>query len=124
MDVQVGRVVTAAMTTVVLGVLSAACSADGPGTALERGERIYAANCAQCHGGDLTGTATGPSLLLAVYGPGELADADIADAIRNGAEQRLFEFGPMAGNGALGDDQIADIIAFVRAEQGGVAAPD
>lgn len=122
MKVWVGRVVAAAVTTVVLGVLSAACGADGPGTALERGERIYVANCAQCHGGDLAGTERGPSLLLAVYGPDELADADIADAIRNGAEQRLFEFGPMAGNGALGDEQVDAIIAFVRAEQSGVEA--
>jgi mono/diheme cytochrome c family protein len=124
MDVQVGRVVAAAITTVALGALSVACGADGPGTALERGERTFAANCAQCHGGDLTGTERGPSLLLEVYGPDELTDADIADAIRNGAEQRLFEFGPMAGNGALADEQIDEIIAFVRAEQSAVAAAD
>lgn len=124
MDVQVGRVVVAAVTTAALSVLSAACGADGPGTALERGERIYAANCAQCHGADLTGNERGPSLLLEVYGSDELADADIADAIRNGAEQRLFEFGPMAGNGALSDQQIDAVVAFVRAEQSGVADAD
>jgi mono/diheme cytochrome c family protein len=105
-------------------VVGAACGADGPGTALERGERIYVANCAQCHGADLAGTERGPSLLLAVYGPDELPDTDIADAIRNGAEQRLFEFGPMAGNGALSDEQIDAIVAFVRAEQSGAGVAD
>lgn len=119
---QVGRVVIAAGVTVALGMLAAACGADGPGTALERGERIYAANCAQCHGGDLAGSERGPSLLLEVYGPAELADAEMADAIRNGVEQRLFEFGPMAGNGALRDEQIDAVVTFVRAEQSGVVA--
>lgn len=119
----VGRVVSGAMATIALGALGAACAADGPGTTLERGQRSYAANCAQCHGVDLAGTERGPSLLLEVYGPDELADADIASAIRNGVDQRLFEFGPMAGNGGLSDEQIDAIVTFVREEQSGAAAP-
>jgi mono/diheme cytochrome c family protein len=114
---RIGRVAVAAAATGALSALGVACGADGPTTEIERGERIYSANCAQCHGADLTGTDHGPSLLLAAYGPDELSDADIAGAVRDGVEQRLFEFGPMAGNGALDDEQIDAVIAVVRAEQ-------
>ena len=118
----VRRRVAAAAVVVVLAWAGVACGTDGPGTATERGERVYAANCAQCHGDDLGGTERGPSLLLDAYGPGQLTDAAMADAIRNGVEQRLFEFGPMAGNGALGDEQIDAVIAVVRAEQSAATA--
>ncbi len=118
MGVQHGRVLLAGAATLAFGLLGGACGADGPTTALERGERIYAANCAQCHGADLAGTDRGPSLLSPVYGPDQVSDAAMADVIRNGAEQRLFEFGPMAGNGALSDEQIDSIIVYVRSQQG------
>lgn len=118
MSVAGGRVLLGVVTTVVL-VSAAACGADGPRTALERREAIYAGNCAQCHGADLAGTDRGPSLLDPAYGPAQLTDAELADSIRNGVEQRLWEFGPMPGNGAITDDQIEAILAFVRARQAG-----
>jgi mono/diheme cytochrome c family protein len=115
------RVVLGVVTTVVL-TSTAACGADSPRTALERGGAIYRANCAQCHGADLAGTDRGPSLLDPIYGPTQLDDAEFADAIRNGVEERLWEFGPMPGNGAITDDQIDAILTFVRARQ--AADPD
>jgi cytochrome c551/c552 len=115
------RVVLGVVTTVVLAS-TAACGADGPRTALERGEAIYGANCGQCHGTDLGGTDRGPSLLDPVYAPAQLTDAALADAIRNGVEERLWDFGPMPANGAITDEQIDAIVAFVRARQ--AAGPD
>lgn len=111
------RIVLAAATTILLGGAAAACGADGPQTAVERGERIYVANCAQCHGVALDGSDRGPSLLLPVYGPDQLSDAQFAEAVRNGVAERLWDFGPMVGNGALSDEQIDNVIAYVRAEQ-------
>jgi mono/diheme cytochrome c family protein len=105
------------VTTVVLAS-TAACGADGPRTELERGEGIYQANCALCHGADLAGTASGPSLLEPIYGPEQLSDAEFADSIRNGVEEQLWDFGPMPANGAITDDQIDAILLFVRTEQG------
>jgi mono/diheme cytochrome c family protein len=99
--------------------IGAACGADGPTTTLGRGEAIYGANCAQCHGDDLGGTDRGPSLLQPIYGTDQLSDAEVADAIRNGVDEELWEFGPMPANGAITDTQIEAIIAFVRAEQTG-----
>ena len=113
-----GRAVLGAVITVVLAS-NAACGADGPRTALERGEAIYGANCAQCHGAELAGTDRGPSLLDPIYGPAQLSDAEFADSIRNGVEQRLWEFGEMPANGAITDEQIDAILTFVRARQSG-----
>ena len=117
------RLLLGATITISSASIVAACGADGPTTTLERGEAVYGANCAQCHGGDLAGTERGPSLLEPIYGPDQLSDAEVADAIRNGVDEDLWEFGPMPGNGAISDAQIEAILAFVRAEQTGVA-PD
>jgi mono/diheme cytochrome c family protein len=103
--------------TVAFSSIAAACGADGPRTELERGEAVYGGNCAQCHGGDLGGTDRGPSLLEPIYELDRLSDADVADAVRNGVEQRRWSFGPMPANGALTDEQIDAIVAFVRARK-------
>lgn len=115
------RLVVGVVSTMVLASTAVACGADGPSTAIERGEVIYGGNCAQCHGADLAGVdSRGPSLLEPIYGPEQLTDAEFADAIRNGVEQDVWEFGPMPANGAITDDQIAAILTFVRARQGAV----
>ncbi len=111
------RFLTGVVVTVVAASLGAACGADGPRTALERGAAIYGANCAQCHGGELAGTERGPSLLDPIYGPEQLSDAEFADAVRNGVEQQVWEFGPMPGNPALTDEQIDALATFVRTRQ-------
>ena len=103
--------------TVAISAAGVACGADGPRTELERGEAIYATSCAQCHGGDLAGSARGPSLLDPIYGPAQLTNVELADAIRNGVDEERWEFGPMPGNGAITDDQIAALLTYVRAEQ-------
>jgi mono/diheme cytochrome c family protein len=113
------RLLLGATITIASASIGAACGADGPTTTLERGEAIYGANCAQCHGGDLAGTDRGPSLLEPIYGPDQLSDAEFSDAIRNGVDEELWEFGPMPANGAITDTQIEAILAFVRAEQAG-----
>ena len=58
-------------------------------------------------------------MLEPIYGSDQLSDAEVADAIRNGVDEELWEFGPMPANGAITDTQIEAIIAFVRAEQTG-----
>jgi mono/diheme cytochrome c family protein len=115
------RLLLGSAITLTSASIVAACGADGPTTTLERGEAIYGANCAQCHGGDLAGTDRGPSLLEPIYGPDQLSDAEFADAIRYGVDEELWEFGPMPANGAISDAQIEAILTFVRAEQTGDA---
>ena len=116
------RLLLGATITVASASIGAACGADGPTNTLGRGEAIYGANCAQCHGNDLSGTDRAPSLLEPIYRPDQLSDADVAGAIRNGVDEERWEFGPMPANGAITDTQIDAIIAFVRAEQAGAPA--
>jgi mono/diheme cytochrome c family protein len=118
------RFVLGTAATVAAASIGAGCGADGPTTTLERGEAVYGANCAQCHGGELAGTERGPSLLEPIYGPDQLTDAEFADAIRNGADEERWDFGPMPGNGALSDTQIDAILTFVRAEQAAGDPPE
>lgn len=113
------RLVVGAASTMALATIGAACGADGPRTALDRGEAIYQANCAQCHGGDLAGTERGPSLLEPIYGPEQLTDDEFADAIRSGVDEERWDFGPMPANGAISDEQIDLILTFVRTQQAG-----
>ncbi len=119
MDAVAVRLLLGVTITIASASIGAACGADGPTSTLGRGEAIYGANCAQCHGDDLAGTDRGPSLLEPIYGPGQLSDAEVADAIRNGVDEARWEFGPMPANGAITDAQIETILAFVRAEQSG-----
>ena len=81
------------------------------------GQGLYAANCARCHGGDLKGTQQGPPFLHAVYARGHHGDAAFAIAVKNGVRAHHWNFGPMLPVPGLTDQQIALIVAFVRAEQ-------
>jgi mono/diheme cytochrome c family protein len=114
------RLVVATACTVAVATIGVACGADGPPrTALDRGEGIYQANCAQCHGGDVAGSARGPSLLDPIYGPEQLTDAEFADAITNVVDEQRWDFGAMPANGSITDEQIAAILTFVRTQQAG-----
>lgn len=123
MSVVAVRLLLGVTITIASASIVIACGADGPTNTLERGEVLYGANCAQCHGGDLAGTGRAPSLLEPIYGPDQLSDAEFADAIRNGVDEDLWEFGPMPANGAITDAQIEAILAVVRAEQAGGVRP-
>ncbi len=113
------RLLAAGVGTIVLASAGVACGADGPRTEQQRGEAIYAANCAQCHGGDLGGSDRGPSLLDPVYGPDQLTDAQFIDAIVNGVDERLWDFGPMPANRGYSDAQLDAVLTFVRGRQAG-----
>jgi mono/diheme cytochrome c family protein len=88
-----------------------------PGTGVDRGAAVYAAKCAECHGANLEGTRRGPSHLSIVYEPGHHNDLSFRQAIKNGAAQHHFRFGPMPPVSGLTDEDITAVIAFIRAEQ-------
>ncbi len=88
-------------------------SPGGPG----QGARLYQSNCASCHGDDLSGTDKGPSHLSIVYEPSHHGDDSFRSAVVNGAPQHHWNFGDMAPVPDLDDDEIDDIIAYIRSEQ-------
>mgnify|MGYP006077129643 FL=1 len=113
----------AAVVTVALLVFAAACGGApeatepaplvGPGV----GADLYQSNCASCHGADLQGTDKGPSHLSIVYEPNHHGDDAFRSTILHGARQHHWNFGDMAAITGLDNDEIDDIIAYVRSEQ-------
>ena len=81
------------------------------------GEVLYAATCAQCHGGDLRGTGQGPSHLSEVYEPGHHADGAFLFAVENGSRAHHWSFGDMPPIEGLSPEDVEAIIAFVREQQ-------
>lgn len=81
------------------------------------GEKLYAANCAECHGTDLRGTDKGPSHLSEVYEPGHHADGAFLFAIQNGSRAHHWSFGDMPAIEGLSLEDVEAIVAFVREQQ-------
>lgn len=117
---------TAVAVAMVASVGVAACSgsavSDQQGSAgsddqIELGATLYATSCASCHGSDLGGTDQGPSHLSIVYEPNHHSDEAFRSAIANGAAQHHWTFGPMPAVPGLAEDEVAAVIAYVRAQQ-------
>ncbi len=75
---------------------------------VSRGQTIFQANCAFCHGGNAKGGETGPDLLRSVLVLDDEGGNKIAPVIHNG---RLSKGMPKF---ALSDEQIADIATFLH----------
>lgn len=81
------------------------------------GSELYQASCAECHGADLRGTDRGPSHLSEVYEPNHHGDAAFLLAVQRGVRAHHWNFGNMAPISGLTADDVAAIVAYVRAEQ-------
>lgn len=123
------RYATSLLTVILLlsacggGEASDDAAADGPNPVLAgtgevaAGEELFANNCAQCHGVDANGTNQGPSFLNDIYVPSHHADGAFLIAVRNGVQPHHWDFGPMPPRPGLSDQDVADIVAWVRAQQ-------
>ncbi|WP_205712111.1 c-type cytochrome [Euzebya rosea] len=115
------RVGVAALLVLVLG----ACASSGDTNSSDvggsgdvaAGEELYAANCAQCHGIDATGTDQGPPFVHEVYVPSHHADGAFLLAVRNGVRPHHWDFGPMPPLPGVTNEQVTDIVAYVRSVQ-------
>lgn len=109
-----------ALALIAIAVVIVACGGStgslGDGDAA-RGEELFTRNCVACHGAGAMGTANGPPLVHEMYREEIFADDRIADATRNGAQQRNWSYGRMPGIGGLSDQDVADLIAYVREVQ-------
>ena len=85
-----------------------------------KGKELYASSCSACHGPDGKGIqGLGKDLTASEFVKG-LSDAELLDFIKKGRDtgDPLNTTGvampPKGGNPALSDEQIMDIIAFIR----------
>src|ERR1700677_1114558 len=88
----------------IMFVVSASVRADGAGD--------FKAKCAMCHGADGTGsTPTGKALKVRDLGSADVqaqTDAQLTDIVNNGKGKMP------AYKGKLTDDQIKELVAFIR----------
>ena len=80
------------------------------------GKTWYDAVCASCHGADAAGQdGIAPPLVHKIYEPSHHGDAAFLVAVRNGARQHHWSFGPMLPvKQKLTDGEIAAITLYVR----------
>ena len=83
----------------------------------ERGQRLFAANCAACHGDDAGGTEQGPPLIHRIYEPNHHGDQAFLIAAAQGVRAHHWGFGNMPPLKGVSERQVADIVAYVREVQ-------
>jgi len=83
-----------------------------------RGRQVFATACQECHGTDgAGGTRTGPPLIHPMYRENLFPDYVFNKVIREGKREKNWRFGPMAPVKNLTDQQVKDVMVFVRAAQ-------
>jgi mono/diheme cytochrome c family protein len=80
--------------------------------AVERGQKLFVANCGFCHGATATGADNGPDLVRSVLALHDEGGDQIGPIIRKGSPEKGMPAFPM-----MNDEQIADIAAFIRGRQ-------
>ncbi len=113
-------VITVTAATLVAAVTISTASATNSGlytsAQAATGAKVYAANCARCHGADLEGVS-GPALkgadLSAPGAEGKLTVSDIFKYMTN-----MTNLMPAGNPGSLTHDQYVDVMAFLLRENG------
>ena len=80
-----------------------------------KGKKFYRANCQSCHGPTTRGSAKGPPLII--YERSNHGDEMFRDAVRNGVTEHHWKYGDMPPIKNASDQDIANLISYVRALQ-------
>ena len=78
------------------------------------GRDVFGRHCAQCHGEDAAGTASGPPLVHRVYRPVHHADVAFELAVRRGVVAHHWQFGNMPPTPAVTSTEVQQITSYVR----------
>ena len=95
-------------------VLVACAVGIGCGEPQPDGGQLFAENCARCHGEMADGTNMGPPLVHRLYEPGHHPDFSFQNAVKNGVISHHWDFGDMAPVPGLSEDEVTQIIAYIR----------
>lgn len=83
-----------------------------------KGEIAFNDNCAACHGENAAGQdGVAPPLVHIIYEPNHHGDMSFVVAAKRGVRQHHWPFGNMAPVEGVTDDEITNIIAYVRTLQ-------
>jgi mono/diheme cytochrome c family protein len=82
-----------------------------------RGQELFQAKCAQCHGTDAGGTRQGPPLTDMIYRRAHHADITFYMAVNYGVAPHHWRFGRMPPVEGLTPADVGHIVAYVRQEQ-------
>jgi mono/diheme cytochrome c family protein len=112
-----------ACSAIVAAVLATGCGGGGdggpqaPSGDQAAGQDAFERSCATCHGQEARGTDTGQPLVDRIYEPSHHGDAAFQLAVRGGSPQHHWSFGDMPAVPDVSDQEIVDIVAYVRALQ-------
>lgn len=82
------------------------------------GETFYNASCAACHGVNVTGQdGIAPSFIDPIYQPNFHSDGAFYVAVQSGVRAHHWTFGSMPVIEGVSRDDVAAIVAYVRAVQ-------
>jgi mono/diheme cytochrome c family protein len=81
------------------------------------GRETFGVTCSACHGPDLRGTTTGPSLLSVIYNPIHHPDELFLAAALNGVAAHHWGYGDMPPVAGLTEAQLLEVVAYVRETQ-------
>lgn len=81
------------------------------------GRLAFEDNCEACHGPHATGGDRGPPLVHPIYKPGHHADLSFLLAVRQGVTAHHWGFGNMPAVEGVDEDEVRNIVAYVRALQ-------
>lgn len=84
---------------------------------LKSGKFLYTLKCSACHGDKTQGTDRGPTFQSRIYHPNHHGDEAFFRAARDGARAHHWKFGDMPPVENITDEQIASIVAYIRAVQ-------
>ena len=85
--------------------------------AADGGAAVFERKCADCHGREAEGSDKGPPLVDKIYEPGHHADVSFYLAVRQGVRGHHWPFGDMPVVEGVSDEQITDLVAYVRGLQ-------
>lgn len=79
-----------------------------------KGEAVFAANCAACHGKNAAGSDKGPPLINPIYSPSHHSDFSFVRAVTLGVPQHHWLFGAMPAQSQVSREQIDEIVVYIR----------
>ena len=113
-----GLAVAVGLSGLILASLSQ--SGEASGGDAEKGQSVYGSTCVACHGANGKGTIPGVPDFTKKRGVLTKSDHELFDNLKNGFQSpgSFMAMPPLGGNPDLTDQDLRDVIAYIRQEFG------